>query len=58
MSSVPEKVNQVKESLKSDTYEEESNLRYAAYANRFRTILVASHRYVAYTSDIGESFVR
>ncbi|CAG91055.1 DEHA2G23056p [Debaryomyces hansenii CBS767] len=56
MSSVPEKVNQVKESLKSDTYEEESNLRYAAYANRFRTILVASHRYVAYTSDIGESF--
>ncbi|CUM55776.1 unnamed protein product [Debaryomyces tyrocola] len=56
MSSVPEKANQVKESLKSDTYEEEGNLRYAAYANRFRTILVASHRYVAYTSDIGESF--
>ena len=56
MSSVPEKVNQVKESLKSDTYEEEGNLRYAAYANRLRTILVASHRYVAYTSDIGESF--
>lgn len=34
----------------------ESNLRYAAYANRFRTILLASHRYIAYTSDIGESF--
>lgn len=34
----------------------ESNLRYAAYANRLRTILLASHRYVAYTSDIGESF--
>lgn len=57
MSSVLEKVNQVEESLKSDLdYEQESSLRYAAYANRFRTILVASHRYVAYTSDIGESF--
>lgn len=31
-------------------------MRYAAYANRFRTLLRASHRYVAYTSDIGESF--
>lgn len=36
--------------------EDEGSLRYAAYANRFRTILLASHRYVAYTSDIGESF--
>lgn len=36
--------------------EDEGALRYAAYANRFRTILLASHRYVAYTSDIGESF--
>ncbi|OUM55146.1 hypothetical protein BVG19_g4632 [[Candida] boidinii] len=36
--------------------EDEGNLRYAAYANRLRTILLASHRYVAYTSDIGESF--
>lgn len=35
---------------------DESGLRYAAYANRIRTILRASHRYVAYTSDIGESF--
>lgn len=34
----------------------ESNLRYAAYATRFRTILLSAHRYVAYTSDIGESF--
>lgn len=34
----------------------ESNVRYAAYATRLRTILLASHRYVAYTSDIGESF--
>ncbi|KAK9859921.1 hypothetical protein MYU51_010015 [Penicillium brevicompactum] len=30
--------------------------RYAAYANRVRTILISAHRYVAYTSDIGESF--
>ena len=34
----------------------DSNLRYAAYASRFRTILLSAHRYVAYTSDIGESF--
>lgn len=34
----------------------ESNVRYAAYAARARTILLAAHRYVAYTSDIGESF--
>lgn len=34
----------------------ESSVRYAAYANRFRTILLATQRYVAYTSDIGESF--
>jgi len=31
-------------------------VRYAAYAARFRTILLSAHRYVAYTSDIGESF--
>lgn len=36
--------------------EDEGSLRYAAYANRIRTILLAAHRYVAYTSDIGESF--
>ncbi|KEY74330.1 hypothetical protein S7711_00487 [Stachybotrys chartarum IBT 7711] len=34
----------------------ESNVRYAAYATRIRTILLSAHRYVAYTSDIGESF--
>lgn len=34
----------------------ESNIRYAAYASRVRTILLSAHRYVAYTSDIGESF--
>lgn len=34
----------------------DTNFRYAAYANRVRTILLSAHRYVAYTSDIGESF--
>lgn len=33
-----------------------SDVRYAAYASRVRTILVSAQRYVAYTSDIGESF--
>ncbi|KAL8867999.1 MAG: hypothetical protein Q9174_005284 [Haloplaca sp. 1 TL-2023] len=31
-------------------------LRYTPYLARFRTILLSAHRYVAYTSDIGESF--
>ncbi|KAJ5175353.1 uncharacterized protein N7482_001230 [Penicillium canariense] len=30
--------------------------RYAAYAQRVRTLLLSAHRYVAYTSDVGESF--
>ncbi|KAF1982644.1 hypothetical protein K402DRAFT_397368 [Aulographum hederae CBS 113979] len=34
----------------------DSSLRYAAYATRLRTLLLSAHRYVAYTSDIGESF--
>jgi len=34
----------------------ESNIRYAAYATRIRTALLSAQRYVAYTSDIGESF--
>ncbi|CAI6337123.1 unnamed protein product [Periconia digitata] len=34
----------------------ESNVRYAAYASRIRTIMMSAQRYVAYTSDIGESF--
>ncbi|KIX02309.1 uncharacterized protein Z518_08250 [Rhinocladiella mackenziei CBS 650.93] len=33
-----------------------TGVRYAAYANRLRTIMLSAHRYVAYTSDIGESF--
>ncbi|KAF2636810.1 hypothetical protein P280DRAFT_408423 [Massarina eburnea CBS 473.64] len=34
----------------------DTNLRYAAYASRLRTVMMSAHRYVAYTSDIGESF--
>jgi mitochondrial fission process protein 1 len=34
----------------------DTNIRYAAYANRIRTIMLSAQRYVAYTSDIGESF--
>lgn len=34
----------------------ESSIRYAAYATRIRTALMSAQRYVAYTSDIGESF--
>lgn len=52
-------LNQITEAVKPDEDVpelDETGLRYAAYANRFRTILLASHRYVAYTSDIGESF--
>lgn len=34
----------------------ESDMRYAGYAARVKTILKSASRYVAYTSDIGESF--
>ncbi|KAL9558599.1 hypothetical protein MBANPS3_000808 [Mucor bainieri] len=34
----------------------EGNARYLAYAGRLRTALVASSRYLAYTSDVGEAF--
>ncbi|KAK4628837.1 hypothetical protein CLAFUW4_08454 [Fulvia fulva] len=34
----------------------DTSVRYAAYASRLRTIMLSAHRYVAYTSDIGESF--
>ncbi|KAM5451791.1 hypothetical protein MaudCBS49596_003619 [Microsporum audouinii] len=34
----------------------DTSYRYSAYAARIRTLLLSAHRYVAYTSDIGESF--
>ncbi|KAL7410910.1 mitochondrial 18 KDa protein-domain-containing protein [Mrakia frigida] len=42
--------------VKEDFDTTDSNARYLAYGNRLRTALRASSRYVAYTSDIGESF--
>ena len=42
--------------LHSANVSTDSNIRYAAYATRLRTILLSAHRYVAYTSDVGESF--
>lgn len=33
----------------------ESNTRYLAYLGRFRPVLIASSRYLAYASDVGES---
>ncbi|KAI0921453.1 hypothetical protein AcW1_004579 [Taiwanofungus camphoratus] len=33
-----------------------SELRYMAYGARLRTALRAGHRYIAYTSDVGEAF--
>ncbi|KAL4902809.1 mitochondrial 18 KDa protein-domain-containing protein [Aspergillus multicolor] len=40
----------------SDVDSTDTPYRYAGYANRLRTLLLSAHRYVAYTSDIGESF--
>ncbi|KAJ8487742.1 hypothetical protein ONZ51_g4026 [Trametes cubensis] len=34
----------------------DSDLRYMAYGARLRTALRAGHRYIAYTSDVGEAF--
>ncbi|KAL8912423.1 MAG: hypothetical protein Q9171_002609 [Xanthocarpia ochracea] len=44
--------------LYDGTAEDTTNtaLRYTPYLARARTILLSAHRYVAYTSDIGESF--
>jgi len=35
---------------------DDSNLRYLAYIARLRTIVMASSRYMAFTSDVGEAF--
>ncbi|KAL8778099.1 MAG: hypothetical protein Q9203_002201 [Teloschistes exilis] len=46
------------EQIYDGTAEDTTNtaLRYTPYLARARTILLSAHRYVAYTSDIGESF--
>ncbi|PGH06809.1 hypothetical protein AJ79_06452 [Helicocarpus griseus UAMH5409] len=49
-----ELLDQLYDGYSADT--KDTPYRYAAYTNRIRTILLSAHRYVAYTSDIGESF--
>jgi len=39
-----------------DATSTDSELRYMAYASRLRTAVRTAHRYVAYTSDVGEAF--
>ncbi|KAK9476684.1 mitochondrial 18 KDa protein-domain-containing protein [Lipomyces japonicus] len=54
---VEDKVGHTVHDIKSGEAGEstDSNIRYVAYVNRLRIVL-AAQRYVAYTSDIGESF--
>jgi hypothetical protein len=42
--------------IKAEHAVEDSKLRYLAYAQRIRTALWASTRYLAFTSDVGEAF--
>jgi len=39
-----------------DAKSTDSDVRYMAYGSRLQTALRASHRYLAYTSDVGEAF--
>ncbi|KAK2825729.1 hypothetical protein FQN49_007425, partial [Arthroderma sp. PD_2] len=48
-----EMLDQIYEGNSVDTVN--TGYRYSAYAARVRTLLLSAHRYVAYTSDIGES---
>jgi fission process protein 1 len=47
---------EVDELVDKDVDSVDSEIRYVAYGARLRTALRASSRYIAYTSDIGESF--
>lgn len=57
-------VTQAKEDVKQelntladkDVDSVDSDVRYMAYGARLRTALRAGHRYIAYTSDVGEAF--
>ncbi|KAJ3548098.1 hypothetical protein NM688_g5337 [Phlebia brevispora] len=55
-----EPVNKAKVQLNTladkDVDSVDSDVRYMAYAARLRTALRAGHRYIAYTSDVGEAF--
>ncbi|KAI9476365.1 MAG: mitochondrial 18 KDa protein-domain-containing protein [Benjaminiella poitrasii] len=53
----PEKNETLTEKVKEGKVDSlESGARYLAYGARLRTALVASSRYLAYTSDVGEAF--
>jgi len=42
--------------VEKDVDSVDTDIRYFAYGARLRTALRAAHRYVAYTSDVGEAF--
>ncbi|GAA5987291.1 hypothetical protein JCM10908_001896 [Rhodotorula pacifica] len=42
--------------VRGDIDSKDTNARYLGYLARFRPVLIASSRYLAYTSDVGESF--
>ncbi|KAI6047074.1 mitochondrial 18 KDa protein-domain-containing protein [Pisolithus marmoratus] len=46
----------VKSLADKDVDSTDTELRYMAYGARLRTALRATHRYIAYTSDVGEAF--
>ncbi|PRP76513.1 hypothetical protein PROFUN_15064, partial [Planoprotostelium fungivorum] len=46
----------IKENIPAPIDTVESNARYLAYLARYRTLVTASSRYLAYTSDVGEAF--
>ncbi|KAI0356546.1 hypothetical protein OH77DRAFT_1400773 [Trametes cingulata] len=54
---IKEKAEQKLDSLADKNVDStDSDLRYMAYGARLRTALRAGHRYIAYTSDVGEAF--
>lgn len=56
----PSLVTQAQESIDQlaaeDAKSTNSDVRYMAYGSRIQTALRATHRYLAYTSDVGEAF--
>ncbi|KAI6151809.1 mitochondrial 18 KDa protein-domain-containing protein [Pisolithus tinctorius] len=57
MSSLAEKATSEVSSLADkDVDSTDTELRYMAYGARLRTAVRATHRYIAYTSDVGEAF--
>jgi fission process protein 1 len=55
-SNQPTTIEQSKEVNEEEITTTDTPLRYLAYFARIRTLLAASTRYLAYSSDIGEAF--